>query len=63
MAPSVKNNYGNASGNGNRILSPTLNWKSNKRPEEVNVKGWLLRGAVAGAGFAMSTVAVNMLKA
>lgn len=62
MAPSVKNNHGNASGNGNRILSPTLNWKSNNKPEEVNAKGWLLRGAAAGAGFAVSVVAVDVLR-
>jgi hypothetical protein len=59
---SAKNNHGNASGNGNRILSPTLNWKSNNKPEEVNAKGWLVRGAAAGAGFAVSLVAVNILK-
>jgi hypothetical protein len=60
---SAKNNHGNASGNGNRILSPTVNWKSNNKPEEVNATGWLVRGAAAGAGFAVSLVAVNMVKA
>lgn len=53
---------GNASGNGNRILSPTLNWKSNNKPEEVNLQTWFLRGAAVGAGIAVSVAAVDVLK-
>ncbi len=62
MAPTARNNHGNASGNANRILSPTLNWKSNNKPEEVDMKGWFLRGAAAGAGLAASMVVVNVVK-
>jgi hypothetical protein len=62
MAPTARNNHGNASGNANRILSPTLNWKSNNKPEEVDMKEWFLRGAAAGAGLAASMVVVNVVK-
>jgi hypothetical protein len=58
----AKNNYGNGSGNGNRILSPIINWKSNNKPEEMNMKGWVLRGAAAGVGIAASVASVDLLK-
>lgn len=58
---SPKNNHGNASGNGNRILSPTLNRKSNNKAE-VDMKGWFLRGAAVGASIAASVVTVDLFK-
>jgi hypothetical protein len=58
---SPKNNHGNASGNGNRILNPTLNWKSNSKAE-VDMKGWFLRGAAVDAGIAASVVTVVLFK-
>lgn len=59
---SSKDCNGNASGNGNSILSPTLNWKSNNKPEEVGLRTWFVRGAAVGAGIAVSVAAVEVLK-
>jgi hypothetical protein len=61
---SPKDCNGNASGNSNSILSPTLNWKSNNKPEQEKdgLGTWFVRGAVVGAGIAASLAAADLLK-
>jgi len=59
---SPKDCNGNASGNGNRILSPTLNWESNAKPEKEGLGTWFVRGVAVGAGIAVSIAAVDLLK-